>query len=146
MIQVKFPPSMGSKLGATTSLPKTTKAGGESTAWIFEAVSEPFESMAVLSEMRGWRKRPGWEGSRSHVGLQAGIVDICASVQHRCCGNSPQSYSALKPPSTSEAPYVVPITTGEMLARLLRPTGAWSQQQTDACWRTGWVSHGTSSF
>ena len=54
MIQVKFPPSMRSKLGATTSLFKTTKVGEESTAWILGALSEPFESMAVLSEMRGW--------------------------------------------------------------------------------------------
>lgn len=104
MFQVKFPLSKRSKLGATASLFKTIKVGEESTAWIVGALSEPFESMAVLSEMRGWRVMPGQAGGCIRVGWQAGVVDICASVQPRRCGNSPQSYSALKPPPTSEAP------------------------------------------
>jgi len=33
-----------------------------------------------------------------------------------------------------------------MLARLLRLMEAGSRQHTDACWRTWWVSHGTSLF
>lgn len=104
MFQVKFPLSKRSKLGATAGLFKTIKVGEESTAWILGALSEPFESMALLSEMRGWCAIPGREGTRSRLCLQAGIVDICDRARHRCCGNSPQSYSALKPPSTSEAP------------------------------------------
>jgi len=101
MFQVKFPLSKRSKLGATAGLFKTIKVGEESTAWILGALSEPFESMALLSEMRGWCAIPGREGTRSRLCLQAGIVDICDRARHRCCGNSPQSYSALKPPSTS---------------------------------------------
>ena len=63
MFQVKFPLSKRSKLGATAGSFKTIKVGEESTAWILGALSEPFESMAVLSEMRGWRAIPGREGS-----------------------------------------------------------------------------------
>lgn len=78
------------------------KAGKESTTRILKVVSERFESMAVLPERSGLRAISGGDGSRSSLGSQAGVVDICARALHRCCGNSPQSSSVLTPRSAVE--------------------------------------------
>ena len=52
-MQVGLPSSKGSKLGAIAGLVTTTGTEERSTAWVLKVVIEPFESMAVLSDIRG---------------------------------------------------------------------------------------------